>query len=143
METASLPEGLHELRNPYLHLMVDEGARLLYSEWVRKPTDAEYREAACIFADLLQSKGIAYWIKDACRLKKVTDEELKWVLHRLLPIAASSPLKRLARISKDEADRARFMNFVGDAQLELSTSIEVRQFKTYREAAEWIEQGNA
>jgi hypothetical protein len=34
---------MHEFRNAYLHLMVDEEARLLYSEWVRTPSSGEYR----------------------------------------------------------------------------------------------------
>lgn len=141
METDSLPEGLHELRNSYLHLMVDEQARLLYSEWVRKPTEQEYWEAVTILVDLFRSKDIMYWIKDTSKLGEVSDEELRWVLYQLFPLAASFSLKKLARISTDEKDRVRFMNFVGDAQQVLNTTIEVRQFKTYHEAVAWIEQG--
>ena len=129
---------MHEFRNAYLHLIVDEEARLLYSEWVRRPTSSEYRQAASIFAAYLQGKGIAFWIQDTSRLGEVSAEELRAVLQELVPAAISSPLKKLARITSDEKNMAAFLELARKEKAGLSTDIEVQQFKTYREAAEWV-----
>lgn len=133
-----MPAGMHEFRNAYLHLIVDEQARLLYSEWVRRPSGGEYREAAGIFARCLREGGIAYWIQDTSRLGEVPEEELRAVLRELVPEAAASPLRKLARITSDERNMASFLELARRENARLSTDIEVQQFKTYREAAEWI-----
>ena len=128
---------MHEYRNAYLHLIVDEQAGLLYSEWVRRPNSAEYREAAGVFADCLRGGGIAFWIQDTSRLGEVPAEDLRVVLWELVPVAASS-LRKLARIAPDESNMARFLELARQAKAHLNTEIEIRQFTTYREAAEWI-----
>ncbi len=138
METNPLPDNLHEFHNPYLHLIVDDETKLLYSEWIRKPSREEYREAAGIFARCLQEKGIELWIQDTNLLGDVPEEDLKAVLHELVPIAATCSLKRLARITTNEKSMAKFLELAAQAKVGLNTAIEVRQFKTYREAAEWI-----
>ncbi|GAA4431716.1 hypothetical protein GCM10023188_19530 [Pontibacter saemangeumensis] len=138
METNPLPQGMHELRNAYLHLIVDEGARLLYSEWVRRPSREEYREAATIFAGYLRDSGIAFWIQDTGRLGEVPVEDLKVVLNELVPVAASSCLRKVARITSDEKNMATFLELARQEKARLSADIEVQQFKTYREAAEWV-----
>ncbi|PRY16399.1 hypothetical protein CLV24_101244 [Pontibacter ummariensis] len=114
--------------------------QLLYSEWVRKPARAEYREAATIVAELLRGKDIAFWIQDTGKLGRVSEEELEFVIAELLPVAAASSLTRLARISTDETNMEKFRRLAGEAKAELNDSIQVRQFRTYREAVEWIEQ---
>ena len=129
---------MHEFRNAYLHLIVDEQARLLYSEWVRRPSSVEYREGAGIFAECLRDRGIAYWIQDTSRLGEVPEEDLKAVLQELVPVVAASSLRKLARIASDEKSMARFLELVNQAKAKLSTEIEIQQFRTYREATEWI-----
>jgi hypothetical protein len=138
METSPLPAGMHEFRNAYLHLIVDEQAGLLYSEWVRRPSSAEYREAAAIFAECLRDRGIEFWIQDTSRLGEVAEEDLMVVLRELVPVAASSSLRKLARITSDEGNMARFLELASQAKAHLNTEIEIQQFRTYREAAEWI-----
>ncbi len=129
-----------EFQNDYLHLIIDEAMGLMYSEWLRKPSSKEYREAARIFAYYLREKTIRYWIQDTNHLAKVSEEDLLHLLQELVPIAAASPLKKLARITTDEENIATFMALADKSAVLLNTAIEVQQFKTYREAVEWIEE---
>ena len=129
---------MYEFRNDYLHLVVDGPNRLLYSEWLRPPTSQEYRAAATIFAKCLREKSIAYWLQDTNNLGEVPVEDLKWVLRELVPVAASSGLKKLARITADDSNLTIFMNTAHQMQVKLHAYIEVQQFKTYREAAAWL-----
>jgi hypothetical protein len=138
MELNSLSAGLYEFRNAYLHLIVDESIKLLYSEWLRPPSSQEYRDAATIYACCLREKGIAYWLQDTNHLGKVPVEDLQWVLQELVPVAAASGLKKLARITADDSNLALFMESASQKQAKLNAAIEVQQFKTYREAAAWI-----
>ena len=129
---------MYEFRNAYLHLVVDGANRLLYSEWLRQPTSQEYRAATTIFAICLREKGIAYWLQDTNNLGEVPVEDLNWVLQELVPVAASSGLQKLARITADDGNLALFMNMAHQMQVKLNAAIEVQQFKTYREAAAWL-----
>lgn len=129
---------MHEFRNAYLHLIIDEQARLLYSEWVRRPSSGEYREAASIFAECLRERDIEFWIQDTDRLGEVPVEDLMVVLQELVPVAAASPLRKLARITSDEKNMAAFLEVARQAKARLSAEIEVQHFRTYREAAEWV-----
>ncbi|WP_187261609.1 hypothetical protein [Pontibacter beigongshangensis] len=135
----TLLEGVHEYRNPYLHVVVDKGTRLLYSEWTRQPTSEEYRAAAYIFADFLQKEAVLYWIQDTTNLQDVSVQDLNWVLGVLVPLASQSTLTKLARITCHNHNMEQFKRLAREVQTELSSEIEVRQFKSYREAAEWIE----
>lgn len=113
-------------------------ARLLYSEWARTPSSGEYREAAAVFSGYLREGGIEFWIQDTSRLGEVPAEDLMVVLRELVPVAASSSLNKLARITSDERNMARFLELASQAKAHLNTDIEIQQFGTYREAAEWI-----
>jgi hypothetical protein len=133
-----LYKDIYELEKSYLNLVVDNSARLLYSEWVREPTSEEYREGAALFAECLSTMKIEYWIQDVNRLGKVSDSDLRWALQQLVSVTASSNLKKLARISSDESKKEHFMRLVGHIRKQYPTAIEVQQFESYREAAEWI-----
>jgi hypothetical protein len=102
MKLKAITTGVYEYRNAYLHLVVDESIKLLYSEWLRHPSSQEYRQAAIIFAGCLQEKGIAYWIQDTNNLGDVPVEDLQYVLQELVPVAAASGLQKLARITTDD-----------------------------------------
>lgn len=138
MITSPLPVGMHEFQNTYLHLLVDEEARLLYSEWIRRPSSEEYREAAGIFARHLRGKSIAYWVQDTTRLGEVSVEDLKVMLQELVSLAISSSLRKLARINTDENQIATFLEMARQAKSGISTELEIQHFKTYREAADWM-----
>lgn len=135
---ARSPEEMHEFRNDYLHLIIDEGAKLMYSEWVRKPNSQEYQEITAVFTRFLREKDIYYWIQDTNLLGEVSLEDLNVVLQKLVPVAASSSLKKLARISSDDQYMLAFMKLASQSGAQLSTDIEVQNFLTYREAVDWI-----
>jgi hypothetical protein len=86
----------------------------------------------------LRNSGIAFWIQDTNHLGEVPVEELKAVLQELVPVAISSPLRKVARITSDEKNMATFLELARQEKARLSADIEVQQFKTYREAAEWV-----
>lgn len=137
-KTGTPPDEMPEFRNDYLHLIIDEGAKLMYSEWVQKPNSKQYQESAGIFAKFLQENDIHYWIQDTNLLGEVPLDDLKVVLEKLVPIAASSSLKKLARISSDEQNMMAFLKLASQSGAELNTDIEVQNFLTYREAVDWI-----
>ncbi|WP_018478825.1 hypothetical protein [Pontibacter roseus] len=134
----TLPKGMHEYSNSYLHLIMDEEAHLLYSEWVRKPSSLEYRESIGIIARYIREGDIYYWLQDTERLGEVTPEDFKVVLQETVPLIASSSLKKLARITPDDTNLAAFMQLASSLQVQLNSDIQIQQFKTYREAADWL-----
>jgi len=136
-----LPEDMSEFRNDYLHLIIDEENRLMYSEWLRKPSSDEYREAMHVLTRYVRDKGVEFWIQDTNRLGEVPAEDLAVVLHDLIPRLASSSLKKLARIAPDDRNLATFMEMAARMKVKLNSAIEMQQFKTYREAAEWLNDG--
>jgi hypothetical protein len=129
---------MYEFENDCLHLMIDEEARLMYSEWLRKPTSEEYREAMRIVAGYLRDKNVEFWIQDTNRLGEVPVEDLAVIVHDLVPALSSSSLKKLARITSDDKNLAAFMEMAARMKVKLNKAIEIQQFKTYREAAEWL-----
>jgi hypothetical protein len=134
----SLPEDMPEFRNDYIHLIIDEENSLMYSEWLRKPTSEEYREAMRIVAGYMQDKNVEFWIQDTNRLGEVPSADLAMLLQALMPIFSSSSLKKLARITSDEKNLSSFLEMAARMKVKLNTSIEIQQFKTYREAADWL-----
>lgn len=129
-----------EFRNKYLHLIIDEEAKLMYSEWVRKPTSEEYREAASILARHFREYTIEFWLQDTNCLGKVSPDDMKIVLQELVPVAAASTLKKLARITSDDDNMSAFLDLAKESNTELNTNVEVRQFRTFREAADWLQE---
>ncbi len=66
-------------------------------------------------------------------------DDLLWVIEELVPVIASSSLKKLARITTDD-NLPKFMDLAYESEVKLSSAIEVQQFETYWEAAEWIQE---
>lgn len=127
-----------EFRNDYLHIIIDEAAQLLYSEWVRKPKKEEYKQAGDIFARILQDYDIAYWIQDTNRLGKVPGKAMKEVFLQLVAVAVNTPLRKLARVTTDDKNMESFNKKVQPLHEKLNYHIEVKQFRTYHEAVEWM-----
>ncbi|MGV3587493.1 MAG: hypothetical protein ACO1OF_10845 [Adhaeribacter sp.] len=130
--------GIYEFENSYLHLLLDEPARLMYSTWLRNPSSAEYREATMRFIDYFQEKDIAYWISDTTNLTEITKEDLGWVVEVLIPAANASGLQKIARVSVVDTNIKALRELVNVNSTKLVTTIEVEQFSTYREAVSWI-----
>ncbi|MFT2009304.1 hypothetical protein ACMA1I_11570 [Pontibacter sp. 13R65] len=139
MEVDTLQEGVYEFSNSYLHLIVDEDNKLLYSEWTRQPTGQEYRDAASVFAVFLQESKILYWIQDTSNIGAVTLEDMKWVMDVLIPVASHSALRKLARITCHTPNIEQFKELAHQSIKPFQSDIEVRHFKSYRDAADWIE----
>ncbi|MBC3538994.1 hypothetical protein ACFSC6_10655 [Rufibacter sediminis] len=61
------------------------------------------------------------------------------IIRQLAPAVAASRLRKVARIiSQDEGNRAMFGEEVRELRNRYRASVEVRQFRTYGEAANWI-----
>lgn len=139
MEADLTVEGIFEFQNPFLHVLIDELAKLMCSEWLRKPTSEEYREATHIFIDYLRNNEINFWIQDTTNLGEIPAEDLKWLVEVLVPVANASGLQKIARITEVDKNMHSFKNLT-NPDLFKQTKVEVQQFSTYREAVAWIEE---
>ena len=131
--------GIFEFENLHFQLLIDESARLLYSTWLRKPTSAEYRKASGLIIRSFREKDVAYWISDSTHLEDLPLEDLKWVLKELIPAANASALQKIARITPGDNNLKAYKELTNQSNATIfANSIELEQFKTYREAVAWI-----
>jgi hypothetical protein len=139
MEPKSLPDHIYEFTNSYMHLWVDMNVKLMYTEWLASPTVTEYRQAAALFLRNLQAYSVEYWFMDSNRLAGFSLEEQRTVIQQLAPAVAASSLKKVARIIyQDESNRAMFDETVNELKNKYQVTVEVQQFWTFNEAANWI-----
>ena len=130
---------MFEFENGYLLLWVDENIHLMYSDWKCPVTSQQYREGNELLLKLLHEKEVQNWIADSSRLGDISDEDQHWTLNSLIPAIAESNLFKLARISgEDNSSHAKFEQFALRAEPIYIGKIQVRQFITYKEAADWI-----
>ena len=126
-------------QSDYLHVWVDEQLLLMYSEWLRPVTSQEYRTGCLLLAGLLQENGIINWITEASLVSSVIEQDLKWASKTLVPLFASSQVKKIARINA-----STLASYVLEETQPYNTSrprpnsFEFRQFWSYQEAADWI-----
>ncbi|KAA5539037.1 hypothetical protein [Adhaeribacter rhizoryzae] len=139
MEPASLPVHMHEYYNAYFHLWVDSEVKLMYTEWLTAPSALEYQEAAALFIHYLQKYKVEYWFMDSNRLGGLSLEEQRKVIQQLAPAVAASCLRKVARIIFQDADnRVMFDETVTELKNQYQATVEIQQFWTYNEAANWI-----
>ena len=130
---------MFEFENGYLLLWVDESIHLMYSDWLRPVSTEEYREGNELLLTQLRERIIHNWIADSSKLGDISQEDEKWTLQELVPALASSNLQKLARIGgEDTGSHAKFEQFVKRAEPIYIGNIQVRQFVTYKEAADWV-----
>ena len=130
---------MYEFENNYLMLWVDKTIRLMYSDWLRPVTSKEYREGNNLLIEQLREKNIQNWIADSSKLGDISPEDEKWTLQEFAPALASCNLLKLARISgEDTGSHAKFEQFAKRAEPIYIGDIQVRQFVTYKEAADWV-----
>jgi hypothetical protein len=129
-----------EYENQYLHLWIDESIGLMHSEWLCRAQSEEYKEGSRLILQLLQEKNVRYWIADSSLLGELRPEDELWVLRELIPGLLQLPIRKFARISgENKASYVKFDCFLQRAeQLKLETNLQVRQFTSYMEAADWI-----
>lgn len=139
MEPDSLPDHIHEFTNSYMHLWVDKHVKLMYTEWLATPTVAEYHQAAVLFEQNLQAYSVEYWFMDSNRLAGFSLEEQRAIIEQLAPAVAASNLKKVARIIyQDESNRAMFDETINELKNKYQVAVEVQQFWTFNEAANWV-----
>ncbi|MBC5773944.1 hypothetical protein H8S95_07705 [Pontibacter sp. KCTC 32443] len=130
---------MFEFENNYLLLWVDKTIHLMYSDWLRPVTSEEYKEGNKILLQQLREKEVENWIADSSKLGDISKEDEKWTLKELVPKLANTNLLKLARIGgEDTGSHAKFEQFVKRADPIYIGNIQVRQFTTYKEAADWV-----
>lgn len=139
MELVSLPDHIKEFTTPYLHLWVDTKVKLLYTEWLTSPGTAEYREAAALFTQYLKDYAIIYWVMESNQLADYSLEEQRQVIRQISPAIAASSLQKVARIiSHNEPNWAMFEETINELKNKYQAVVEIKQFATFNEAANWI-----
>jgi hypothetical protein len=128
-----------EFNLPYLNIAIDEGAGLMYTEWVRQPNQEEHKEGTLKLMEFLQGYAITYWIKDSTWLIAIPQEDKRWELRQVVPAIASSRLQKLACLITKEFDYlGMMMQVVEEEQIQVQLAVEVVSFSTYKEAADWL-----
>ena len=129
---------MFEFENSYLLLWVDENVHLMYSHWQRPVTSAEYREGSDILLTQLKEMEVKSWIADSSKLGDISEEDQAWTWDHYVPSLPQTKLAKLARISgEDTASHAKFEQFLKRAEPICIGNIQVKQFMTYKEAADW------
>mgnify|MGYP005749258141 FL=1 len=127
------------LERDYLRVWVDRSIKLMYSEWRRPVSSEEYRDGNTLLLEHLQNYGVVNWIADSAHLGDITVEDENWTLQHLVPGFTQTLLQKIARVSgHDNSSHTKFENFARRAEDLYIGPIQVRQFITYKEAADWI-----
>ncbi|MDX5482345.1 MAG: hypothetical protein LPK07_11750 [Hymenobacteraceae bacterium] len=123
----------------YLHIWVDEDVQLMYSEWLRSASSEEYRQGNKRLLAVQQKYSLPFWIADSARLGDISAEDLEWTVKELTPRVIGANIKKLARVSgEDRISYNKFEHFVEKMSRLGFGDMEVRQFTSYKEAADWI-----
>lgn len=138
-DTVVLPENIFELEKLTFRLWIDLDLKLMYTEWILKPSAEEYREACVLFVNLVREHTIICWIADSKQLSGLPTQVQKPVLQKIAPALAGGSLKKLARIiDKDSESIFMFENLYNSLKEKHKSAIEVEQFITFEDAADWI-----
>ncbi|MHC2992160.1 hypothetical protein OB13_11375 [Pontibacter sp. HJ8] len=137
---------MKELVFPYLHISIEHSTSLLYSVWLREPGLDEYKEGMKQLVECLERYPVFYWIQDSTHLAHVSLECQRQTLHQMAPSVTGSQLRKIARITaRDFAYMAMFDEVVEEELNHADRNhtlgdrkIEVQQFASYEEAADWI-----
>lgn len=130
---------MFEFENTYLSFWVDESIGLMYSTWLRRVSSEEYREGNSILVQQLHEKQVKHWIADSSDLGDISAEDQAWTLQQFIPLLPQTSLVKLARLSgEDTASHAKFEQFVKRAEPIYIGDIQVKQFMSYKEAADWV-----
>ena len=128
-----------EIEKAYLRVWIDRSIKLMYSEWQRSVCSEEYREGNQLLLDLVNEYNVVNWIADSVHLGDISAEDEQWTLRYLVPALSQSSLVKIARVSGgDKASYSKFENFARRAEESYIGHILVRQFETYKEAADWM-----
>ncbi|GAB3536719.1 hypothetical protein GCM10027443_27760 [Pontibacter brevis] len=138
-DTLVLPENILEMENKCFHLWIDLNVKLMYTEWILMPAATEYREAGELFVKLVRDYAVECWIADSKKLAGFPIHLQKPVLQQLAPALAGGSLKKLARIiEKDTQSGLLFESISNNLKENHKSVIEVEQFITFEDAADWV-----
>lgn len=137
---------MKELTFPYLNISIDKSTSLLYSVWLREPEFEEYKEGMKQLAECLKRYPVLYWIQDSIHLVHVPLKDQRQEMHKMAAAVICSPITKIARIvTLDYATMSLFDEVVEEMLTKAERNptladrkIEVQQFSTYEEAADWI-----
>ncbi|MFD3001645.1 hypothetical protein ACFS7Z_14835 [Pontibacter toksunensis] len=130
---------MFELKKVYLHLWIDLHVKLMYTEWLREPAAEEYREGCELFVMLVREHGVECWIAESRKLVGMPIHVQSPVLLQLAPSLVGSSLKKLARIiDTDLQSIAMFEDISNGLKESHQSTIELEQFISFEDAADWI-----
>ncbi|MEJ8801546.1 hypothetical protein [Pontibacter sp. H249] len=128
-----------EIEKEYLRVWIDRSIKLMFSEWFHPVNSEEYRVGNQLLLDLLNEYKVVNWIADSALLGEISVEDEQWTFTYLIPAMTDSALEKVARVSgADKVSFSKFEKFAQQAEESYIGKIVVRQFETYKEAADWI-----
>lgn len=137
--TLILPDNIVEVEHSNYRLWIDLDVRLMYTEWMQKPSAEEYREACVLFIKMIKKHLVECWITDSKKLTGFPTNLQKPVIYQIAPNLIGSSLRKLARIiEKDSESIIMFENISATFKDSYSSAVEVEHFITFEDAADWI-----
>ncbi|WP_162054302.1 hypothetical protein [Pontibacter pamirensis] len=137
--TLILPENIFEVERANFRLWIDFDVKLMYTEWKLKPSAAEYQEVCDLCVKLIKSHAVECWIADSKLLTGFPTQVQKPILYQVALSLLGSSLKKIARIiEKDSESIIMFENISSRLKETHTSAIEVEQFITFEDAADWI-----
>ena len=134
-----MPENILEVEKEYFHLWIDLDVKLMYTEWLQKPTSQEYSEACDLFLALVRQYKVENWIADSKQLTGLPLDVQQTVIKQLTHLLVNSSLKKQARIiDKDFNSFLLFEEIFNSLKANHQWDIEIQQFITFEDAADWI-----
>ncbi|WP_439882639.1 hypothetical protein ACSX1A_05600 [Pontibacter sp. MBLB2868] len=128
-----------DFENEYLHIWIDHDVHLMHSEWLSKVSSEQYRHGNNILTDMLLKNNIKFWIADSAKLGDISVEDEVWTIQEVVPKIIASGISKLARLSgEDKISFNKFKDFMEKASPTGLGELEVRQYMSYKEAADWI-----
>ena len=138
-EPYMLPGNILELEKTNIRLWIDLDVKLMYTEWLLRPSAEEYRETVELMIHMVSEYAVACWIAESRMLSGMPIDVQKSILQQLAPLLKNSTLKKLARIiEKDSHSNYMFQDLSNKFRRRHRTVIEVEQFISFEDAADWV-----
>lgn len=138
-ETLALPANIIDIEKNFLYLWIDLEVKLMYTQWLLKPTEEEYREGCELFINMVKKYAVECWIAESREMAGTSIPMQRAILLQLAPALIGSSLKKMARIiDKDSESVSMFESLSNYMKEHHRATIEVEQFITFEDAADWI-----
>ncbi|MDX5421970.1 MAG: hypothetical protein LPK07_00505 [Hymenobacteraceae bacterium] len=123
----------------FLQIRISDSKGLLHAKWLRSVSSEELRIGLQHIKDVINARGISYWLADARNLQSLPLTDQKWVLQEIAPLLVSSNLQKIARIiSNDIFCYISFEEFVKKLKGTLQVAIDLEQFTSEEAAMAWL-----